>query len=358
MPVLRQGRAKGDEMQGARPVISAAVAAAALLIVGCATVGPISTPSGSAAPTSMVSSSPPPTVETPGIPASNVVGSSALPTVAPPPSVPPSNDSSSSAPPTVEPPPSVPASATPKPSPRPRPSATVKPSSPNLVVSKFTSDVKQLALNIPANFNLTVRNVGSTDAAAFQVVVAYSAKGSSDQTALDPQSVDGLAAGQSAQLTFTVTVSHGGDYVFTAFADSADEVTESDEDDNTRTLELSSASLPNLLFDPQGVVLSTCIGGPDNNVQFDFGVNNLGTADVTKPFSIGITYYLGGNSSGTLDPEQITAQIPAGIGWLPEFCRTLPGSGTYEVHFFIDSDHVINESNEDDNEIKVDVDIP
>jgi CARDB len=340
-------------MQGPRSGISAAVAAAALLIVGCTTVGPISTPSDSIAPSSSPASAAP----------TSVVSSSALPTVAPPPSVPPSNVVSSSAlptvaPPTVEPPPSVPASASPKPSPKPRPSATAKPSAPNLVVSKFTSDVNQLAPNVPTNFNATVKNVGSTDAAAFQVVVTYSPKGSTDVTALDAQSVDGLAAGQSVQLTFTSSFSPVVDFVFTAFADSADTVTESDEGDNTRTLELSTASLPNLKFDPDGVTTRTCIGGPDQNVQFAFTVDNLGTADVTKPFSIAITWYMGGTSSGALDSETVIGSIPAGTGFEDEPCRTLPGSGAYEVHFLLDANHVIDESNEDDNAIKVDVDIP
>jgi subtilase family serine protease len=321
------------------------ILAAAIVFVatGCTSASPGASPA-SAAPTS-------------------VVGSSALPTVAalpsaPASSVPSGSVPSSSAMPTVAPSPSAPASATPTPSHRPTPSAAATPSAPNLVVSKFTSDVQELALNVPASFNVTVRNVGSTDAAAFQVVVTYSPKGSNDQTALDAQSVNGLAAGDSVQLTFTGSISEGGDYVFIAAADSADEIIESDEDDNTRALALSSVSLPNLAFDSEGIILSTCIGGPDANVQFDFGVNNVGTADVTKPFSVGITWYKGGTSSGTLDPEQITAQIPAGIGYLPEFCRMLPGSGSYEVHFFIDSDRVIAESHEDDNEITVDVVIP
>ncbi len=227
------------------------------------------------------------------------------------------------------------------------------------MVSKFTSDVDQLTPSAPVNFTVTVKNKGSTDAAAFSVLVTYSPKGSSDTTAVGGQSVDGLAAGQSVQLTFTDSFSPVGDYVFTAFADNADEVTESNEDDNTRTLELLPVSLPNLVFDPQeGIILSTCPGGPDANEQFEFGIDNLGTAPVTKTFSIAITWYMGGTSSGTLDPDQFTATIPAGTGYDEVVCRMLPGSGSYEVHFLLDSNHVIDESNEDDNEIKVNVNIP
>ena len=325
----------------------AALVLACLIGTSCATVS-----QGPATPAGSVPSSP-----SASPPASVATGSLAPPTIVPPPSAAASNVVGSSTPPTVGPSPTVSASATPKPTRKPTPSATGAPTAPNLVVSKFTSDVGQLALNVPANFKVTVKNVGS-DAGAFQVVVFYSPKGSNDQTAFDAQSVASLAAGQSVQLTFTGSVSHGGDYLFSAVADSADEITESSEDDNSRTLPLSSESLPNLKFDPAGVTTRTCTGGPDQNVEFDFGVDNLGTADVTKSFSVAITYYLGGNGSGTLDPDTITSPIPAGIGYQEEICRTLPGSGSFEVHFVLDSDHVIDEANEDDNEAKVDVVVP
>jgi len=225
-------------------------------------------------------------------------------------------------------------------------------------VSKFTSDANQLALGVPAHFSVTVRNTGSQAVGAFQVLVTYAIKGSGDQTAVDGQTVDGLGAGQQVQLTFSGAVTQGGDYVFSAFADSADEVTESNEKDNARTLALSSVDLPNLAFDPLGVTTSTCAGGPAANVQFEADVNNIGKADISRPFFVGVTWSMGGTSSGTLESEQIASSLPAGIGIVHDFCPTLPGSGSYEVHVVLDPEHAIDESNENDNDLTISVDIP
>ena len=214
-------------------------------------------------------------------------------------------------------------------------------------------------MNVTALFTATVKNTGSVDAGNFQVVVVYSLSGSNDQTAFaNAQTVTGLAPGKSVALDFYGVVNQGGDYVFAATADSADEVTESNEGDNTRTLKISTADLPNLAFDSEGIILATCIGGPDWNVQFDFGVNNIGTAPVTQPFEVSIKWYLGGTSSGTLDPAKIDAPLAPGEGNLPEFCRMLPGPGKYQLDLSIDSGNVIDESDETDNDISVDWNIP
>jgi subtilase family serine protease len=327
--------------------------AGVLLLSGCASAGPV----GPSASSPVTASQPVAAASQTALPSALVPTSSAQ-------SIPPSASAvaTGTVPPTVEPTPTATVNPTPKPSTnptqQPTPSATGKPSTPNLVVSKFTSDARQLALNVPTSFKVTVKNAGSEAAGSFQAVVTYSPKGSVDQSVLDVQSVDGLAGGQSVQLTFTGSISQGGDYEFTAFADSADDIAESKESDNTRTLELTSVSLPNLTFDAEGVRTRTCIGGPDANVQFGFGIDNIGTADASGTIDVSIKYYTSTGDSGDLEGDTIVGSIPAGTGYDEEICRMLPGSGSYEVHFVLDADHKIEESNDDDNTIQVDVDIP
>ena len=235
-----------------------------------------------------------------------------------------------------------------------------RPSGPNLVITKFVTDADPFLAVVHTDGRVTVKNTGSEDADTFDVGISFSANGGGG--AFSPVTVDGLAAGDSVQVTVNLTSSDPGDYVFTAQADSNDAIAESNEDDNTKTLSVTVVSLPNLAFVADGFQVVPDQSG-DGGYEMDMNIANTGTADVADSFNIGFTYYFGANGMESFDPFQCCTTeggpvIPAGGSRTQGAAGFHFDPGDYIVYANLDADDVIPESDETDNEARVDIHVP
>ncbi len=110
---------------------------------------------------------------------------------------------------------------------------------PDLVVYTVTSDPQYPAAGDSVTWTVTVKNSGSGSSGPFNV-----AFDDDDQPSLLPtetESVTSLAAGSTKELTFTHTAVAGDQYWF--LVDSDEEVSETNENNNSHAVELSPADL-------------------------------------------------------------------------------------------------------------------
>jgi len=258
---------------------------------------------------------------------------------------------------------------TPVPSRPPKTSKPVKsvapsgPSLPNLVITKFTSSVDRVIVGAKTDGRVTIKNVGTADAGNFDLGISWAENNGLGGGAESPTAVDGLAAGDSVQVTVDISQTNPGDYTYTAQADSDQQVTESNEDDNTNTLAETAVSLANLAFAPNGFTI-TPDEAANNGYDLNMRIQNTGTADVTDSFDVGFTWY-SDTTSGTFDPfECCTTEggpvIAAGASTGEEIWsgNNFPAPGNYAVYAYLDSGSVVDESSEDDNEARFDITVP
>jgi len=165
------------------------------------------------------------------------------------------------------------------------------------------------------------------------------------------------------QVAVDISQTNPGDYTYTAQADSDQQVTESNEDDNTNTLAETAVSLANLAFAPNGFTI-TPDEAANNGYDLNMRIQNTGTDDVTDSFDVGFTWN-SDTTSGTFDPfECCTTEggpvIAAGASTGEEIWsgNNFPAPGNYAVYAYLDSGSVVDESSEDDNEARFDVTVP
>ncbi len=260
----------------------------------------------------------------------------------------------------TEPPTAAPRSS--KPSKPPKSAAPSGSNLPNLVITKFVASDDRIATGSPTSARVTIKNVGTADADGFDLGVSFSENTGLSAGAYSPTAVDGLAAGESVQVTVNLSLSDPGDYTFTAQADANDDIVESNEDDNTKTLVTSAVTLSNLRFGGVDGFYITLDPYTDSRYTLNMVIANDGPGDINTGFKIGFTYYYGAAGSGTLDPFQVTREqlpiIPAhGESYNALSGVTLP-SGDVIVYAFLDAENVIDESNEEDNDARYDITVP
>ena len=259
------------------------------------------------------------------------------------------------------PPSTLPPSKTPKP-PTTAPPST-GPSLPNLVIAKFVAANDPIQAGVKTNGRVTIKNEGTADAGPFDLGWGFSADEGGGGGGNRPQPVDGLAAGDSVQLTVDLSLDLGGGYTFTATADSGNVIAESNEDDNSATLHVTAVSDVNLVW-PEGafsVTPDVDLGGYDLNFQ----AQNTGTAPTTMSFSIGFAWS-SSLASGTFPSEDCcfggpgTVEILAAGALSTQYAvqgYSFPSPATYTVVATLDSTNIIPESDETDNTATVQVDV-
>ena len=259
--------------------------------------------------------------------------------------------------------PSVPASdpvATAKPPKTPKPPKSATPSQPtgpamaNLIITKFITDAEQIVAGAHTNARVTVKNDGTADAAPFDIGVGYGRDDGLGVGGYSPVPVDGLAAGESVQVTVSISLDDAGAVTFTATADSGDVITESNEDDNSSTLSKTAVSLPNLAWGAKAFAATPYPGGV-SGYDLDYDILNTGTADVTQIIAIEVAYSSADGTTGTFG-GQYCCDIyqPPVLGAGKEQTHgvgiyNFPRPGTYSMVATLDPDNAIAESNETDN---------
>ena len=260
-----------------------------------------------------------------------------------------------------EAPDTIPPTKTPKP-PKTAPPST-GPSLPNLVITKFVAATDPIVAGAKTDGRVTIKNEGTADAGPFSLSWGYSADNGSGFGGNVPQPVDGLAAGDSVQLTIDLSLDTGGSYTFTATADADKQITESNEDDNNATLHVTAISLANLAWVDGAFTITPDTAG-NGGYDINYQVKNTGTADA-PPFKIGVAF-ASSLSSGTFaeqdccwggpgEPENLAAGSESGSFSAQGY--NFPEPGTYTVTATLDAENIIPESNENDNTATYQVDV-
>lgn len=236
---------------------------------------------------------------------------------------------------------------TPKPPKSARPSQSASAPGPNLVVTKFVTDDDRFVVDIHSEVRVTVKNAGNEDAGPFKVGISFTDGVGGGGTA--PTQVDGLPAGDSIQVSIIISPLAAGNLIYTATADSAGEVAESNENDNSKDLSVQVIDNVNLAFVPGMVLVDR---QDDGTYQLSAQVKNTGSSDLNDRFQIGITWQYSGGS-GTFPtlsccshrPPMISAGGSIGLGEQVSF----PASGGYVVTLLLDPNDDITESSDSDN---------
>jgi len=298
------------------------LAATLLVVSGCTTVAPVASPQPSPAPSVVPSviliATPAPLVLPTELP------SSVLPTVAP--------------------------SEVPKPTKSAKPSAAA---APDLVVGKLVVGVDPWLAKTDTPLTVTVKNIGTADAAKF--VVGAEADSASAQNYLADQDIPSLAAGASSEVTFTLNVGEAGDYTMKATVDKYDDVSELSESDNTKSLNATAVSLPNLYVDGSLFVNPPAAGS--SSYEVDFTIGNNGSADAPDPV-VKLFAYDSADNQVDLGSHQLPFALAAGQKKDLSYDVQFPASGDYKLYVLLDPDNAIDESDETDNEAEADVTVP
>ena len=298
-----------------------------VLAAACTTIAPAASPVASAGASAV------PSLATPATPATSTIPTNVIPSLEPT---------------------AVPTDTT-TPTKKPKPSATAAgPALPNLVITKFTASADPIPTGAHTDGRVTIKNTGTADAATFDLGISDARVDGLGGGAFSPVTVDGLAAGDSVQVTVNLSLSDPGDYTLTAEVDVNDAITESNEDDNTKTLSATAVSLPNLL--PENLS-----GGPDNMVAdyyvLEYTISNTGSAAADN-FSVLTFDYAPDGTMDTIDRFVVTTPLEPGDHLLENYDVHATQSGTYRVYASIDPDNTVAESDETDNEAGLDVSMP
>lgn len=248
-----------------------------------------------------------------------------------------------------------------KPSKPPKSVAPSGPAAPNLVVSKFVLGADRLLVGVATDLRITIKNTGTADAGSFDLALGFS-NDSGGGGGFSPMPVDGLAAGDSVQLTRSINIDVAGNDTFTAEADADNVIAESNEDDNTKTLSVTAVSLPDLAFVGNGFQVVDDQTG-NGTYEMDMDIVDYGPADVTDQFNIGFTYYFGASGMATFDPFQCCTTeggpvLVSGSSRSQGVGGFHFDPGDYIVYANLDSDDTIVETDETNNEARFDLSVP
>ena len=213
-----------------------------------------------------------------------------------------------------------------------------EPQLPDLTITAFTAGAASYETGKTMTFSVTVKNQGTAASGS-----AYLSLSGNDISTYR-QSIGALAMGGTKQLTFSIPApSSAQTLTLTAFADCDEAVSESNEDNNTKSLSVSivESQLPDLTITAFTAGAASYETGM--TMTFSVTVKNQGTA------ASGSAYLsLSGNGISTYK-QSIGALAVGGTKQLT-FSIPVPSSAqTLTLTAFADCDEVVAESNEGNN---------
>lgn len=223
-------------------------------------------------------------------------------------------------------------------------------SKPNLVHVSHTP--LNVVCDVPFTINVTIRNAGPVAAGPANLTVSDSYTDSSHHSVASAGvRHGGLAAGASVTVPLTFTIGEycgrPTDHAFWIRLDAAEEVDESNEDDNWLRL-THSVRAPNLYLTDLYIPPSP----PCNAVNVGVRVNNNGTVTTTRDGLVRFTDTVGGHPSFSRVMYGSFPMIPAGTSRIVNV--TFPPLSSYcgylhTMTAVVNSSGVIGESSESDN---------
>jgi MYXO-CTERM domain-containing protein len=211
----------------------------------------------------------------------------------------------------------------------------------DLSVSSFTAKVTGTSVT----FTAKVCNTGATIYDSFYVDLYYNRTTGPDCGVLgeDWGTVDGLASGACATLTFTRSGTPPGTYTAWARTDSTCDITETNEANNNAYAGYTVSSLPDLVVSS----MSSSVSG--STVTYTVLVCNLGASAATD-FFIDL-YYNRATAPGCVDGDDFAyiSTLAAGACTSQSFTRTGTPSGSYLSWANADSTCSVTEADEANN---------
>ncbi|MCZ6690815.1 MAG: hypothetical protein O7H41_14580 [Planctomycetota bacterium] len=216
-------------------------------------------------------------------------------------------------------------------------------SQPELLITAFTSSVSGMTVQ----YSVEVTNAGPVAAGIFSVDVYYDllTPPTVGMAGDDSNLVASLASGVSTVINFSRTGTPTGTYDSYAFADSFDDVAESDEGNNVAGPEVVTVlTLADLVI----IGLSSSVSGSD--VTYTVSILNQG-GTAAGAFDLDIYYDQPGAPLQGVggDEAMVVVGLAAGAGTTVIFTRAGAPAGTFTSWAQVDTQDAIGESNETNN---------
>ncbi len=205
-------------------------------------------------------------------------------------------------------------------------------SGPDLTVQVITSSPETPAIGDEVTFTVTISNLGAVTSGSFYVAYYI------DDVYLTNDYVTPIGPGASAERTFTWTA-EAGVHAVKAVADYRQQVSESNEGNNTKTYTFATLG-PDLILD--SITWSPLEPSVGSTVIFTVTIRNLG-ALVANPCRV--HFYIDGISRGYKDVSRIYAgeTVTRTFSWFTK-------AGTHDVKAIIDKVNAVPEMDENNNE--------
>jgi len=203
---------------------------------------------------------------------------------------------------------------------------------PDLIIETITGSPTSPPIGETVTFTVTVKNQGNGKASPSRVYFYI------DGSSRGYQNVPEIGAGATATKTFT-WIAETGSHDIKAVADSDDEVTESDETNNEKTVTFSTL--------PPDLIIETITWLPadpsiEDTITFTVTVKNQGSGGAG---SSRVDFYIDGSSRG----YQGVQEIDAGATATKTFTWTAEAD-SHDIKAVADSDNEVTESDETNNE--------
>lgn len=227
----------------------------------------------------------------------------------------------------------------------------------DLVVESPSVSKDPVEVNETFTLTCTIRNNGAAEAGASHVVFYRSNDANLDEGSdfiLGDVSVSNLSVGASTFVSKSFSISEAGDYHIFFVADGLDAVFESNESNNDAsvTLDVNTVPVPNLR---NGTIsLNPTTVASEGTVTANGEVVNDGNAEAG---SSEVGFYI--SSDDNVDNARLIKRISVGsipAGQSTSYSTDLfitEDDGEYFVHFVVDDNNAVSESNENDNENSV-----
>ena len=206
-----------------------------------------------------------------------------------------------------------------------------------------------------AEIKADITNFAETVAVAFRVEFLVVRPGQEEQV-LDIQDVEaGLGAGAAITLTTSITPDVAGGLRLIARVDPSDQITETDETDNEKVLEIIAVENEvNLTLAADGLtVLCNFDPATPRTCLFTIKVTNTGQTTVVGPMSVKYFGYSAAGDYYEWGTVDFDIDLAPGAELNQQVAFTVD-AGTYRAYALADSGENWPETNEDDNEAFVD----
>ena len=205
--------------------------------------------------------------------------------------------------------------------------------------------------SIEFEYNITVANIGSENAGASRLVVSEGNPQMAGAVRLADAVIPAIEAGKQTVVNVKLKLDANKENIF-IFVDSADEIAESNEDNNLFQTSLMVSDRPDLMVDASSISLSHTDLTQGKIVELKAIISNIGTAAATAVKGRFLDQKIGGNS--TLISTVDIPAIPAGGNVEVKSAWSATG-GTHTIVFEVDFENTLQESSKTNNVAQKDV---